>query len=66
MPVGEEVGGEAGKGNGIGLLPRGGALCLEAFFSLLQVGLLGEVSGEGFSRICISFPGVLFQGHGLH
>ena len=30
-------------------------LCLEAVTSYLQVGILGEVSGESFSRIFISF-----------
>ena len=47
------------------LLPRGRAcrvLCFEAFTSLLQVG----ISGEGFSRKFISFPGTPFQGQGLH
>ena len=62
--------GAGGKGNGTGCFPegvnRGWVLCLEAFFSLLQAGILGEVSGEGFSRIFISSPGVSFQGHGLH
>ena len=32
---------------------------------LLQAGNIGEVSGEDFSRIFISSPGVPFQGHGL-
>ena len=36
-------------------------LCLE-FFSLLQAGISGEDSGEGF----ISSPVVPFQGPGLH
>ena len=40
--------------------------CLEAFISLLQAGILGEVSGEDFSKIFISSPGAPFQGHGLH
>ena len=44
----------------LGRIQPGGCwvLCLEAFISLLQVGILGEVSGKGFSRIFISFPGV--------
>ena len=58
MPVWEERHGRA--------LPlestRLGLLCLEAFISLLQAGILGE----GFSRIFINSPGVSFQGHGLH
>ena len=37
-----------------------------AFTSLLQAGILGEVSGEGFSGIFISSPGLPFQGPGLH
>ena len=40
-------------------------LCLEIFISFLQEGILGEVSGKGFSRIFISFPGVPFQSYGL-
>ena len=47
------------------LLGRGLTPCLEAFLSSLQVGILGEVSGEDLSRIFISFPGVIFQGCGL-
>ena len=39
---------------------------LESFVSLLQVGILGEVSGKGRSRIFISSPGVHFHVHGLH
>ena len=42
------------------LLPEGECkpwvLCLEAFTSLLPVGILRDVSREGFSRIIISFP----------
>ena len=34
------------------------------FLSLL--GILGVVSGEGFSSIVISSPGAPFQGPGLH
>ena len=41
-------------------------LCLEAFLSFLQAGILGEVPGEAFSRIFVSSPGVPFQDHGLH
>ena len=41
------------------LSPEAGrVLCLEAFICLLQVGLLGEVSGEGFSRMLIGSAGV--------
>ena len=60
---------EERKGNGTGSSPEGEpvhwVLCLEAFISLLQVEVLGEVSGEGFSRMFINFPGVLFQGRSL-
>ena len=42
----------------------GWVLCPEAFISFL--GISGEVSGEGFSRISIGSPGVSFQGCGLH
>ena len=40
-------------------------LCLEAFISLLQAGILGnlgDVSGEGFSRIVICSPDAPFWG----
>ena len=37
-------------------------LCLEAFISLLQVGILGELAGEGFSTVFLICPGVPFQG----
>ena len=56
MPVKKEVG-EEGKWKN---RERSWVLCLEAFVSPLQVGILGEVSGEGFSRIFISFTGMLF------
>ena len=32
---------------------------------LLRAGIGGEFSGEGFSRIFISFPGVTLRGPGL-
>ena len=54
-----------GKGNGMGEHACG-LLCLEACISLLQTGILGQVSLEGFSRTVISSPGVPFQGHGLY
>ena len=63
MPVKKEVGED--EGNGEGYSPEGEhvhwALFLEALFSLLQAGILGEVSGEGFSRIFISSPAVIGQ-----
>ena len=37
-----------------------------SLISPLQVGILGEVSGEGFSRIFISSPNMLLQGRGLY
>ena len=37
-------------------------LFLEVFISILQVGTLGDTSGESF----ISFPDVLFYGHAPH
>ena len=33
---------------------------------LLQMGILGEVSGEGFSRMFTSSPGVSVYGQDLH
>ena len=61
---------EERKGNVPGCSPEGeGApwvLCLEAFISFLQAGILGDVSRAVFSRIFISSLGVSFQGHGLH
>ena len=54
---------EEGEGKGTVVASQRGPL---GFLSPLQVGILGEVSREGFSRIFISFPGVLFQGCGLH
>ena len=67
MPVGEEARDKEGKGNGMGCSPLHWVLCLEFYsLSLFQAGILGEVLGEGFSRIFISFPGVLFQGHGFY
>ena len=65
----KEVGEEEVKGMGVGCSPEGElswVLCLEAFNSFLQAEILGEVSGEVFSRIFISSPGVPVQGHGLH
>ena len=50
-PVGEERG---GKGTGAGFFVWRGCI------SLLQAGILGEASGEGFRRLFISFAGVLF------
>ena len=48
------------------LSPEAGrVLCLEALICLLQAGILGEFSGESFSRIFTSFPGVPSQGPGL-
>ena len=71
--MGKEVGEEEGKGNGKGCSPEGQHVCASAFwvlwlefFSLLQAGMLGEVSGEGFSRIFIRSPDAHFQGPGLH
>ena len=58
--------GKKGK-NGEGCSPEGaysGSFAIK-LFSLLQVGTLEEVSGEGFSRVFISSPGGPFQGHGL-
>ena len=63
---GGELREEEEKGKGVGCSPAGWGLCPEAFISFSKVGILGEVSGEGFSRIVISSPGVLFQGCGLH
>lgn len=54
VPVKKEVG--EGGGNGLGWV-----LSLKAFIFLLQTGILGEVSGEGFSRTFISSPGVTFR-----
>ena len=58
--MGKEVGKEEGKGNGAGCSQREsvctGSFVLALFISLLQAGILGEVSGKGF----IIFPGVLF------
>ena len=69
VPVGKGVG-EEGKGNETVYSPEGQCvhwiLCLEVFISLFKAGILGEISGAGFSRISISSPGVPFQGHGLH
>ena len=56
---------EEGTGNGAGCSPDGDhachILCLKAFISLLQAGILREAAGEGFSRIFISSPGVPFR-----
>ena len=68
--MGEDLREEERKENGAGHSPEGECtlwvLPLEVFLSLLHMGVLGEVSGESFSRLFISFPGVPFQGHGLH
>ena len=54
---------------GVGMLLGGrawpGSFVLRVFISLLQVGILGEVSGEDFSRTFISSPGVPSQGCGF-
>ena len=69
VPVGEEEREGEGK-EMVCCIPEGQlkcwALCLEAFLSFLQARILGEVSGESFSRIFISSPAVPFQVHGLH
>ena len=70
VPVGKEVG-SSEKGKGVmWAVPKGRTLKLGplscAFISFLQAGIVGEVSGESFSRIFISSPGVSFQGHDLH
>lgn len=41
-------------------------LCPEAFLSLSSRGVLGEVPGEGLSRVFTSFPGLSLQGRGPH
>ena len=53
------MGEEEGTGKGVSCV-----LCLEAFISFLPAGILEEVTGEGFSRIFISVPGVPFQAPG--
>ena len=63
--MGDEVGEGKGSGNGAGCSPKG-VHALGPSMSLLQVGILGEFSVEGFSRIVISFPGMVFQGHGVY
>ena len=63
--MGEEEREEEGEGNGWGMLPKGSTscvLCLEAFISLLQAGLSGEASGEGFGRIFIRIFRCAFSG----
>lgn len=65
MPVGDEEGEGKESRNGAGCSPRR-AHVLGPSISLLQVGILREFSVECFSRISISFPGVVFQGHGLY
>ena len=47
VPVREKEGEEEEEGTGV--LPRGSFVL--RFLSLLQVGILGEVSGNGFGRI---------------
>ena len=37
------------------------SLVWRAFVRLLQVGILGEISGEGLDRIVIRLPGVSFN-----
>ena len=66
MRVKKDVGGRRWKRKWHWLLPRR-RVCTVSFvlrlFSLsLQAGILGEPSGEGFSRICFSSPGVSLQG----
>ena len=62
--MGKEVGDE--EGNGVDCSPDGECagtscvLCLEVFIPFLQAGILGEVSGEGFSRKFTSSPGAPF------
>ena len=66
--MGKEAGKEEGKGNGVGCSPEKHTpwvLRLEACLSLVKAGVLGQVSGEGFSRVYTISPGVAFQGHGL-
>ena len=59
-----------GEGNGPGMLPRGRvctrSFLMRVFISLLQAETIGEVSAEDLNRIFIIFPGVFFQGYGLH
>ena len=60
----KEVGEEEGKGNGVGCSLEGEHLCTGSFvliFYFSLAGILGEVSGEGFSRISISSPSVFFH-----
>ena len=63
VPVGKEVGAEEGKGNGRDCPPEGEHGQAESFvlrlLSLLQAGILGEVSGEVCRRIFITSPGAL-------
>ena len=60
--------GEEGKGNGWAAPQKEssdtGSLVLR-LLSLLQAGILGEVSGEGLSRTSISSPGAPFPRRGL-
>ena len=67
MPVKKEVGEEGNKW--LELIPRGravhaGSFVLKVFLSLLQLGTLGEFSGEDLNKIFISCPGMSFQGPG--
>ena len=52
------------EGKCVGMLPRGrtgtGFFVSRVFISLMQAEILGEVSGDSFSRISISFPSVSF------
>ena len=61
-----ERNGEEGKGNGAHAAPLGEStpwdFCLEAFIRFLQAGIIGEASGEDFSRILISSPGAALSG----
>lgn len=70
MSVGEEKRGKEAEGNGVGCYPEGHA-CAGSFvlrllsLAYLQAGILGEVSGDSFSRIFISFLNVLLGRGGL-
>ena len=66
MPVKKDAWGEKEKEGGTGCSLGGDlthwVLCLEAFISFSQAGVLGEISGEDFNRIFISCPGVPYLG----
>lgn len=70
MPVQREGGfGDWGREKVQGCFPEGDlvlVLCVEGFYFSLAGRHLRGGPGEGFSRIFISFPGVPFQGSGLH